>query len=84
MKYEVTQPGNPTEALGAHSGYRIRLVATRDDGSATYTVRALFRGSESMPENAVPIAKGRFETVTQALDAGYAAAVEWIDREDCV
>jgi len=83
MKYEITNEGNPTEALGAHSGYRIRLIAQRDGPAGKYVVCAFFRGSESLPENPVSIVGGAaFDTVAQALDFGYSRCVEWIDGMD--
>ena len=82
MKYVVTKPGDPTEALGAYSGYRIRLVARRDVQTGLYTIGVFYRGSESLPEHAVPVTAAAMETPGLALDLGYALAVDWIDRSD--
>ena len=82
MKYALVKPGDPTEALGAYSGYRVRLVAQRDVESGLYSVGVFYRGSESMPEQAVPLAAAATATPTDALDLGYSLAVDWIDRMD--
>ena len=74
MKYVVTKPGDPTEALGAYSGYRIRLVARRDVQTGLYTIGVFYRGSESLPEHAVPVTAAAMETPGLALDLGYALA----------
>ena len=84
MKYELVKQGDPTEALGAHSGYRIRLVARRDAETGLYSIGVFYRGSESMPEQAVPVAVAAMETPVAALDHGYELAVDWIDRMDAV
>ena len=82
MKYELVKAGDPSEALGAYSGYRIRLVARRDAESGLYAIRVFYRGSESMPEQAVPVSAAAMETPVAAMDLGYALAVDWIDRMD--
>ncbi len=82
MKYELVKPDDPTEALGAYSGYRIRLVARRDDRTGRYAIGMFYRGSESMPEQTVPVAAAAMETPVEALDLGYSLVVNWIDRMD--
>ena len=82
MKYELVKPGDPTEALGAYSGYRIRLVARRDGETGLYSIGVFYRGSESMPEQAVPVVAAATNSPVEALDLGYTLAVDWIDRMD--
>ena len=82
MKYELMKKSDPTEALGAYSGYRIRLVARRDAATGLYSISVFYRGSESMPEQAVPVAAAATQTPAEALDLGYSLAVDWIDRMD--
>ncbi len=82
MKYELVKQGDPTEAHGAYSGYRIRLTARRDGATGLYSIDVSYRGSESMPEQAVPLVAAPMKTPTEALELGYALAVSWIDRVD--
>lgn len=82
MKYQPTTGSDPAEALGAYSGYRIRIVVRRDPGSERLLPAVSFRGSESMPEQPVPAEGRAFDCLEEAFDAGYAQAVAWIDRLD--
>lgn len=82
MKYEVSTTGDIAQALGAYSGYRIRLVARRGGVTSGFALEVYFRGSESLPEIAVPVPEAGFASAAQAFDAGYAHAVAWIDRSD--
>ena len=52
MKYEVIARGHRREAIGAHSGYRIRMstLSTGAQGLETWPVSVYVRGSESEAE----------------------------------
>jgi hypothetical protein len=82
MKYQVTPKGDTTEAIGAYSGYRIRIVTQRDTATGKFPLKVYFRGSESLPENAVDVGAITSDTAAGALERGYALAVAWIDRLD--
>jgi hypothetical protein len=79
MKYEVTSRGPRLEAIGAHSGYRIRMSTVGVPTACAYPVNVWVRGSESEDEVKVPIPKRSYASPTDALDHGYACAVTWID-----
>ena len=84
MRYEVTTRGGHWEALGAHSGWRVRLSASHGDVPNTWAVRVHVRGSESEDEVEVPVPAGRepLHEPTEAFDTGWRCATAWIDAQD--
>jgi hypothetical protein len=83
MKYELIDRGHRLEAIGAHSGYRIRM-STLAAGSATasWPVTVLVRGSESEDEVKVDVPHRHHASAAEALDFGYECATLWIDALD--
>ena len=77
MKYEVLSQGPVIGAIGAHSGYRIRMSLHRAESGSQVEVR--IRGSESEEEVAVDLPVMTFSTESEAFDYGYRCAVLWID-----
>lgn len=82
MKYEVIQHGPRLEAIGAHSGYRIRMSTLSAHGFDTWPVDVYVRGSESEDEVRVDVPKRHCASPTDAFDHGYECAVVWIDALD--
>jgi len=79
MKYEVIARGHRLEAVGAHSGYRIRMSTLAATGLESWPVSVHIRGSESEDEVPVEVPQQRHASVTAAFDHGYACAILWID-----
>ena len=80
MKYQITgRQGQRVEALGAHSGYRVRLSTVAHSPVAMWPVSVHVRGSESEDEVAVDVPACHHASMTAALDFGYDCAVLWID-----
>ena len=82
MKYEVIDRGARLEAVGAHSGYRIRMSTSSARDLDAWPVLVHVRGSESEDEVAVTVPKRRLRSPTEAFDFGYDCAVLYIDAED--
>ena len=82
MRYEIVRRGPRIEAIGAHSGYRIRLSTLPRSPTGSWPVHACVRGSESEDEIAVPVPHRVLTSIEQALDHGYDCAVLWIDAQD--
>lgn len=82
MKYEITRDGPRVEAIGAHSGHRIRLSTVAASTVAMWPVSVHVRGSESEDEVEVDVPPRHHASATEALDFGYACAVLWIDALD--
>jgi hypothetical protein len=85
MKYETITRGHRLEAIGAHSGYRIRmstLAAMSPRDLPIWPVKVYVRGSESEDEVEIDVPKQRLASATEALDHGYECAVIWIDARD--
>lgn len=82
MKYDITRQGPRVEAIGAHSGYRIRLSTVASSSVAMWPVSVHVRGSESEDEVEVDVPACHHANVTEALDFGYDCAVLWIDACD--
>ena len=84
MKYEVITRGHRLEAIGAHSGYRIRMstLAAAPEGLEHWPVSVYVRGSESEDEVKVDVPKHRLASPTAAFDFGYECATIWIDALD--
>jgi hypothetical protein len=82
MKYEVATRGRHIEAIGAHSGYRIRMTTRAPSVGDSWPLRVYVRGSESEDEVEVALPHHRLTSATEAFDQGYAAATLWIDAQD--
>ena len=82
MKYEVIHHGPRLEAIGAHSGYRIRMSTLSAQGLDTWPVNVYVRGSESEDEVRVDVPKRHCASPAVAFDHGYECAVVWIDALD--
>lgn len=81
MDHQVTRGPEQEEAIGAHSGFRIRVVTAWDAASRQYTVNAFVRGSETEDEVAMATQGRRFALIQDAEDHGFAVATQWIDRQ---
>jgi hypothetical protein len=80
MRYEIADRAGAVEAIGAYSGYRIRMALGL---SATGPhVRVWIRGSESEEEVEVDVPSKVLGNRDEAFDHGYANAVLWIDAEN--
>ncbi len=82
MKYEITQQGPRVQAIGAHSGYRVRLSTVAASPLTMWPVSVHVRGSESEDEVAVDVPPCHHANATEALDYGYDCAVLWIDASN--
>jgi hypothetical protein len=82
MKYEVVEHDGRLEAIGAHSGYRIRLSTVRRAPLGQWPVSVHLRGSESEDEVHVDVPHRPHASAAEALDHGWATAVQWIDAQD--
>ena len=84
MKYEIIARGQRLEAIGAHSGYRIRMstLSTLSPKDLDWPVKVYVRGSESEDEVKIDVPKRRLASATEAFDHGYECAVIWIDALD--
>jgi hypothetical protein len=83
VKYEITlRQGQRVEAIGAHSGYRVRLSTVAASPMAMWPVSVHVRGSESEDEVAVDVPACHHASMAEALDYGYDCAVLWIDALD--
>jgi hypothetical protein len=83
VRYEVTHQGGPrVEAIGAHSGYRIRLSTVAASPVAMWPVSVHVRGSESEDEVEIAVPPCHHASITDALDFGYDCAVLWIDASN--
>jgi hypothetical protein len=84
MKYEVMSHGRRLEAIGAHSGYRIRMstLSSVAQGLEGWPVSVYVRGSESEAEVQVDVPKQHLASASDAFDFGYRCATLWIDAND--
>ena len=82
MKYELVEHGHRLEAIGAHSGYRLRLSTLSAGDLVTWPVSVHVRGSESEDEVRGDVPKRHLGSAKEALDFGYDCAVLWIDALD--
>ena len=81
MDHQVTRGADREEAIGAHSGFRIRVVTSWDAQSRQYAVGAYVRGSETEDEIEMDTRRERFALIQDAEDHGFAVATQWIDRQ---
>lgn len=82
MKYEVVQRGHRIEAIGAHSGYRIRMSTLSATDLLSWPLSVHIRGSESEDEVRVDVPKRHLASAREAFDFGYECATLWIDALD--
>ena len=82
MKYEITRHGARVEAIGAHSGHRIRLSTVAASPLSMWPVSVHVRGSESEDEVTVDVPTCHHASLAEALDFGYDCAVLWIDASN--
>jgi hypothetical protein len=82
MKYETVEHGHRLEAIGAHSGYRIRISTLSAIDLTMWPVSVHVRGSESEPEVRVDTPRRHLPSAAEALDYGYECATMWIDAQD--
>lgn len=81
MDHQITRGIDQEEAIGAHSGFRIRVVTTWDASSRRFGVRAYVRGSETEEEVQMATEGERFALLQDAQDHGFAVATDWIDLQ---
>lgn len=81
MDHQITRNADHEEAIGAHSGFRIRVVTAWEASSRQFVAHAYVRGSETEDEVAVDTQERRFALMQDAQDHGFAAATQWIDRQ---
>lgn len=81
MEHEVVRSANQEEAIGAHSGFRIRVVTAWDASSRQFVVSAFVRGSETEEEVKMATQGQRFALIQDAEDHGFAVATRWIDQQ---
>lgn len=82
MKYDITERGERLEAIGAHSGYRIRISTLAAADLGLWPVSIHVRGSESEDEVRVDAPKRHLASALEAIDYGYECAELWIDAQD--
>ncbi|MBW8832048.1 MAG: hypothetical protein JF606_22055 [Burkholderiales bacterium] len=82
MKYEIIERGHRLEAIGAHSGYRIRMSTLSAADLVTWPISVHIRGSESEDEVRVDVPKRHLASAKGAFDFGYECAVLCIDAMD--
>ena len=79
MKYEIVERGHRLEAIGAHSGYRIRMSTLSATDLVTWPVTVHVRGSESEDEVHVDVPKRLHRSAHEAFEHGFECATLWID-----
>lgn len=82
MKYDTTERGERLEAIGHHSGYRIRICTLAAANLAMWPVSIHVRGSESEDEVKVDAPKRHLSSAAEAIEYGYECAVLWIEAQD--
>lgn len=80
MDHQVIHSRDHEEAIGAHAGFRIRVVTTWDVAARQFVATAHVRGSETEEEVVVPPSDHHFPLMQDAQDHGFALATQWIDR----
>ncbi|RRS04521.1 hypothetical protein EIP75_08805 [Aquabacterium soli] len=81
MDHQVIHTDDHEEAIGAHAGFRIRVLVAWDASSRQFSVHAYVRGSETEEEVEVDTQGRRFALIQDAQDHGFAAATRWIDLQ---
>lgn len=81
MNHEITRDADHEEAIGAHSGFRVRVVTRWDADSRLFKVQACVRGSETEQEVDVETQGRAFSLLQDAQDYGFQMAHDWIDRQ---
>lgn len=81
MDHEITRGVDQEEAIGAHSGFRIRVVTAWDASSRQFIVSAFVRGSETEEEVQLDTQGRRFALIQDAEDHGFALSTQWIDQQ---
>lgn len=81
MDHQVIRGVDHEEAIGAHSGFRIRVVTAWDAPSRQFVVSAFVRGSETEEEVMMPTQGQHFALMQDAEDHGFAVATQWIDQQ---
>lgn len=81
MDHEVIRGVDQEEAIGAHSGFRIRVITAWDAASRQFVVSAYVRGSETEQEVLMATQGRHFALIQDAEDHGFAIATQWIDRQ---
>jgi len=81
MDHQVVRGQDVEEAIGAHSGFRIRVATRWDAPTRQFAVCAWVRGSETQEEVSMATQDRRFALLQDAQDHGFAAAVQWIDEQ---
>lgn len=81
MDHEITRGANQEEAIGAHGGFRIRVLSTWDAACRQFRVSAFVRGSETEEEIGMDTGQAGFALIQDAQDHGFAVATQWIDRQ---
>lgn len=81
MDHEITREADHEEAIGAHSGFRIRVVTLWDSASRQFRVQAWVRGSETEQEVGVDTQSRSFALLQDARDHGFEVAQQWIDDQ---
>lgn len=79
MKYEVHREGHRLEAIGAHSGWRIRMSTMAAMDRQSWPISVHIRGSESEDELKVDVPRRHLASAEEAFDFGYRCATLWID-----
>ena len=82
MKYQIVERGHRLEAIGAHSGYRIRISTLSATDLAMWPVSVHVRGSESEDEVRVDAPRRHLASALEAIDYGYECGVLWIEAQD--
>lgn len=81
MDHQVIHGEDHEEAIGAHAGFRIRVLTAWDGGSRRFVVHAYVRGSETQEEVGVDMQGRSFALMQDAQDHGFAMATQWIDGQ---
>lgn len=81
MDHQVSRGVDTEEAIGAHSGFRIRVVTAWDAPSRQFVVSAYVRGSETEEEVVMDTRGRHFALIQDAEDHGFAVATQWIDQQ---
>ena len=81
MDHQVSHSQDHEEAIGAHAGFRIRVVTAWDAAARRFVATAYVRGSETEEEVVVQSSDRHFPLMQDAQDHGFALATRWIDQQ---